>query len=341
LFVLVCVVGLVGAVRPAVAGTTERVSVASDGTQGNEVSGELSSSSFVSADGRFVAFHAQASNLVPGDTNGWLDVFVHDRETEETTRISVVSDGTEGNGYSYTPCISGDGRFVAFHSYATALVPGDTNKHYDIFVHDRQTGQTTRVSVTSDGAQGNGFSTKPSTSPDGRFVAFNSNGSNLVPGDTNDNTTDVFVHDRGVTVTVKSAPISGLSITGSKPGTTDYTAFCDDQEVVNLTAPGSATAGNVEYDFVRWIVDGAEGPLNQADVQITMDADHTAEARYVLVGDVNGDCIVNILDMIGVRNHLYEDVGSGDNWRYDLTGDGMINVLDMMVVRNNARNRCP
>ena len=67
----------------------------------------------------------------------------------------------------------------------------------------------------------------------------------------------------------------------------------------------------------------------------------TVGSPLELEGDVTGDCVVNVLDMIGVRNHLYEDVGSGDNWRYDLTGDGMINVLDMMVVRNNARATCP
>jgi len=174
-------------------GETTRVSVASDGTQGNDHSYDLSPS--ISADGRFVAFESRASDLVPGDTNGLYDIFVHDRETGETTRVSVASDGTQGNGDSSSPSVSADGRFVAFHSEATNLVPGDTNGTYDTFIHDRDTRETTRVSVASDGTEGNSFSFDPSISADGRFVAFESRASNLVAGDTNYRW-DIFVHDR-------------------------------------------------------------------------------------------------------------------------------------------------
>jgi len=139
-------------------GKTTRVSVASDGTQGNDKSGFPT----VSDDGRYVAFDSSASNLVNGDTNGASDVFVHDRETRQTTRVSVASDGTQGNGYSSWSSISGDGQYVAFVSDAGNLVSGDTNGAPDIFVHDRKTGQTTRVSVASDGAQGNDNSQNPS-----------------------------------------------------------------------------------------------------------------------------------------------------------------------------------
>jgi hypothetical protein len=107
-------------------------------------------------------------------------------------RVSVASDGTQGNGHSWSPSISTDGRYVAFYSYASNLVPGDTNGRSDVFVHDRVTGQTTRVSVASDGSQGNGDSFVGSISADGRYVAFVSGASNLVPGDTNDKA-DVFV----------------------------------------------------------------------------------------------------------------------------------------------------
>jgi Tol biopolymer transport system component len=173
-------------------GHTSRVSVASDGTQGN--AGSVGHS--ISADGRYVAFASGASNLVPGDTNNYTDVFVHDRQTGQTSRVSVASDGTQGNRYSSRPSISADGRYVAFISEASNLVPGDTNAAIDIFIHDRQTGQTTRVSVASDGTQGNNHSDSPSISAVGRYVAFHSDASNLVPGDTN-NAQDVFVHDRG------------------------------------------------------------------------------------------------------------------------------------------------
>src|SRR5207249_4234013 len=167
--------------RLAGAQTTVRVSVASDGTEGNDVS----MGSALSADGRFLAFDSAAADLVAGDTNGASDVFVHDRQTRTTERVSVASDGTEGNNASSYPAFSADGRFVAFDSDATDLVAGDTNGTTDVFVHDRQTGTTERVSVASGGGtQGNGnsggFFAFPALSADGRFVAFQSDATNLV-----------------------------------------------------------------------------------------------------------------------------------------------------------------
>jgi len=175
-------------------GTTERVSVDSAGNQWNTYFYYPS----LSADGRFVAFTSRSTNLVPGDTNGSPDVFVHDRRTGTTERVSVDSAGIEGNFQSYGPALSADGRFVAFKSSATNLVPGDNNRADDVFVRDRQTGITERVSVASDSMQGNReawFLGPPALSADGRFLAFISEASNLVPGDTN-GTPDVFVHDR-------------------------------------------------------------------------------------------------------------------------------------------------
>ncbi|MFO1048253.1 MAG: hypothetical protein U1E52_10195 [Geminicoccaceae bacterium] len=172
-------------------GKTERMSVSSSGAQSNG----YSLNPAISADGRFVAFQSDANNLVPGDTNGEDDIFVHDRHTSKTQRVSISSGGAQGNWYSWNPTISADGRYVAFESVASNLVPADTNGTMDIFVHDRQTGQTRRVSISSSGAQGNGYSTEPAISADGRFVSFNSDSSNLVPVDTN-GFDDIFVHDR-------------------------------------------------------------------------------------------------------------------------------------------------
>ncbi len=178
-------------VRDRQAGTTERVSVDSLGMQANERSFDPS----ISADGRFVAFFSPASNLVPNDTNGWYDVFVHDQQTGTTELVSVDSSGNQGNSLSQFPSISADGRFVAFHAYASNLVPNDTNRKLDVFVHDRQTGTTERVSVNSSGNQAYGFSHTASISADGRFVAFESRASGLVENDTKGNY-DVFVHER-------------------------------------------------------------------------------------------------------------------------------------------------
>ena len=108
-----------------------------------------------------------------------------DLRTRTTERVSVASDGTQSDGFSLTPTISADGRYVGFSSGATNLVAGDTNGQTDGFVHDRETGKTERVSVASDGTAGDGLSSPPSFSADGRFVVFNSDSTNLVAGDTN------------------------------------------------------------------------------------------------------------------------------------------------------------
>jgi murein DD-endopeptidase MepM/ murein hydrolase activator NlpD len=178
-------------VRDRVTGVTERVSVASEGTQGN---GDSESPS-ISADGRFVAFRSRASNLVSGDTNNAWDVFVHDRQTHQTLRVSIASDGTQANDSSTWVSLSPDGRYVAFGSLASNLVSDDTNGYQDVFIHDIVTGQTIRVSTASNGVEGNNTSFLPSTSIGARYVAFVSTASNLVPGDTN-GTDDVFVHDQ-------------------------------------------------------------------------------------------------------------------------------------------------
>lgn len=178
-------------VRDRLGAETRRVSQSSTGVQGNSASSAPS----LSADGRYVAFESTASNLVVGDTNGARDIFVHDRQTGGTERVSESSAGGQGNNASLRPSISANGRFVAFASEASNLVSGDTNGWRDVFVHDRATGQTARVSISSSGEQANGLSDAPCVSENGRYVAFGSGAANLVPADTN-GFADVFVHDR-------------------------------------------------------------------------------------------------------------------------------------------------
>jgi Tol biopolymer transport system component len=171
-------------------GRTDRVSTSSTGEQGTGAvfwaGGALHPS--LSFGARFVAFDSEFNNLVSDDTNGdpdpglGNDVFVKDRETNQTERSSTTGEGDQVNGPSAYPSISADGRFVAFQSKASNLVPDDTNGLPDIFVKDRRTGETTRVSVSSDGAQSNGESLAPAISADGRFVAFVSSATNLTPG---------------------------------------------------------------------------------------------------------------------------------------------------------------
>lgn len=182
-------------------GATSRVSVS---TSGVEAAGRPYPTS-ISADGRYVVFDSDASNLVAGDTNGVRDTFVRDRLTGVTTRISVSSAGQQGNDRSNTaePVISADGRFVAFSSLASNLVDDDTLTFSDVFVHDRVTGQTTRVSTSPlFGGQALGHSSSPAISADGRYIAFFSTAGNIVPGDTN-LFTDIFVSDRQTLQTVR------------------------------------------------------------------------------------------------------------------------------------------
>jgi hypothetical protein len=184
-------------VRDRVAGTTELISVDSSEARANNnniVTG-------ISADGRFVAFSSPATNLVASDTNAKADVFVRDRLNGTTERVSVNSAEAQGNGDSANPTLSDDGRFVSFSSYATNLVAGDTNNYIDSFVRDRLSGTTERVNVSTAGAQANhpaSISLPPASaiSANGRFVAFTSDATTLVPNDTNA-LDDIFLRDRG------------------------------------------------------------------------------------------------------------------------------------------------
>ena len=149
----------------------------------------------ISNDGRFLAFRSAAINLVPGDTNGRIDVFIRDRQDGTTSLGSVAEDELPSNGDSSEAFVSDDGRFVAFASGATNLVQGDTNGLVDVFVRDRQEGTTTRVSRAADGGQANGSSSPRTMSASGRYVVYGSVATNIVPDDTN-GVNDLFVYDR-------------------------------------------------------------------------------------------------------------------------------------------------
>jgi hypothetical protein len=194
--------------------STERISVASNGTEANAVSNCPS----LSADGRYVAFFSPATNLVSGDTNGMNDIFLRDRQNDTTTRASIASDGTQANGDSICPSISSNGRYVLFDSSATNLVSGDTLGKRDIFVRDLQSSTTTRVSIASNGAEANGDSYTASISADGRYVVFSSSATNLVSGDVNGKS-DVFLRDRQNNTTTRiSVATNGSEANGDSWG---------------------------------------------------------------------------------------------------------------------------
>jgi Tol biopolymer transport system component len=245
-------------------GATTRVSVASDGTQGNADSCYLFDLA-ISSDGRFVGFSSGASNLVDDDTNGKWGVFVHDCQTQTTTRVSVASDGTQGNEYSIWPFVSSDGHFVAFMSHASNLVDDDTNGKSDVFVHDCQTQTTTRVSVASDGTQGNNFCGFACISSDGRFVAFDSEASNLVDDDTND-TSDVFVHDRLTQTTTR------ISAAYKKTGTLE-----------DIYAPSISSDGRF-VAFVNFVDDDTNGS-NGVDTVLVRDRQTGTTTKVSVTSD--------------------------------------------------------
>jgi Bacterial Ig domain/Cadherin-like domain/WD40-like Beta Propeller Repeat len=221
--------------------TVARMSVTSSGTQANGASRNAR----ISSNGRYVVFESTSTTLVAGDTNSTTDVFRHDRQTGETVRVSLASDGSQANGPSTSPRISDDGNVIAFSSNAFNLATNDANGVADIFVRDMSTGITTRISVSTSGGECDLPSTQPSLSGDGRFVAFASAGTNLIPVDTN-NASDVFVRDRvaGTTdrVSVSSTGVEANAASSGPSLSSDgrFTSFLSGAS--NLL-PGGGTSG--------------------------------------------------------------------------------------------------
>jgi len=231
-------------VRDCISGVTTMVSVSSSGDKGN--AGSFYSA--ISNDGRYVAFESNAYNLVSGDTNGLMDVFVRDLTAGTTTRVSVSSAGAQANDYNSDPSISGDGRYVAFRSGASNLASNDNNGATDIFVRDRTAGITTRVSVSSAGAQANGDSLLTSISGDGCYVAFVSGATNLVADDTNF-VRDVFVTNNYSSGSGHMTPVSG---NWNGAGVTEIGAYLNGAWYLDYNGNGAwngMAGGDKQYSF--------------------------------------------------------------------------------------------
>lgn len=187
-------------VRDMVAGSTIRANVAADGTEADAGALLTGARPDIDGTGRFVAFASKAANLAEGDGNRLQDVYVRDLALATTTRVSVAADGGDPDGVSYAPDVSDGGRYVAFVSEASNLVPGDGNGDHDVFVRDLVAGTTVRASVDVDGGDPDvpydvtWTTAVPAISGNGRYVAFSSMGSDIVAGDGNGNV-DVFVRD--------------------------------------------------------------------------------------------------------------------------------------------------
>jgi hypothetical protein len=216
----------------APAGCTPTTTLVSVGIGGAPANGG-SAGPVISRSGRFVAFSSSASNLVVADTNNTWDVFVRDTCAgaptgcvPSTTRVSVDGSGTEANADSGLPAFSGDERFVAFASMASNLVPGDTNATQDVFLRDTCFGavnacspSTVRVSLSQSGSEPDFRSLFPKVSFDGRYVAFVSQGSNLVPGHSN-TTGDLYIRDTCINAPAGCVPttiLASLTDSGGEP----------------------------------------------------------------------------------------------------------------------------
>ncbi len=335
---------------PASGQVTSRVSVDSSGAEANGSSGDYYGALSMSADGRFVAFMSWADNLVPGDTNHAEDVFVHDCRSGETERVSIDSGGVEGNGDSSYPSISRDGRYVAFDSSATNLVSGDTNGEYDIFVRDRQSGTTERVSVATSGAEANDGCVYPSISADGRHVAFHSRAWNLVGGDGN-GTYDIFVHDcQNSTTELVSVNSSGVegnqqSKYPSISGDGRYVAF--ESYASNLVV-GDTNANSDIFvhdrlsgatEIVSVATSGEQGHSPNYDASISADGQYVAfvsSSDSFLRGDWNADPDIFVRDRQGGTTDCVSVAtsgaqGNGESEHPSISADGRYVAFDSQV----------
>lgn len=301
-------------------GTTERINV---DPEGNETGGS-STWSDINPDGRYVAFASSATVLVADDTNGKYDVFVRDRSAGITERVSLSSEGSEANDSSFSPVLSADGRFVAFRSAASNLVPGDTGFWNDIFIHDRQTGTTERVSVDNAGIELKGHSDSPVISGDGRFVAFLST-ANLEPGGST--LRKVYLHDRlnGTTqlVSVNDAgeEADNHSMEPSISANGRYVAFMSTAD--NLDGPNDL--GTFEI-YVRDLLDGStvrvsKAPDGGAANGASFRPHISANGRYVafdsrasnlVAGDTNGRTDIFLHDRLTGTTEMVSVTDEGE-----------------------------
>jgi len=240
-------------VGPIVAAST-----AADGTQANSESSDAS----ISADGKQVAFYGRDSNLVPDDSNFRDDIFVKDLQTGEIVIASTKADGTQSNDSSFDPSVSADGRSVVFFSFASNLVPDDTNSREDIFVKNLDSGEIARANTADDGTEANGGQNESADlSSNGRYVAFATSASNLVPDDTNAQR-DVFVKDMETGEIVRASTTTD----GSEINAWSYGAqiSADGRTVAFASNASNLVPGDNNYNFDVFVKDLDTGEIVRA-----------------------------------------------------------------------------
>lgn len=301
------------------------IRVASSNSAG-VASGSSAANAQLSADGRYVVFESIGDDLVTGDTNTAHDIFRKDLWTGETVRVSTSSAGAQANGDSYRPSISGDGRFVVFESVGTNLVAGDTNSQSDVFMKDMVTGQTTRVSTSASGQQGNDYSNSARISSNGKYVGFISYATNLVAGDTNV-ARDAFVKDLTTGIVTRastdSAGNQGNSHTFNISLSADgrFAAFGTDAQ--NLTPDDT---NSLLYDvFVKDLLTGETVRVSKDVGGIGANGDHnwgeiSANGRYVAFHS-------DSMDLVSGDTNSQPDI-------FVARSDGRYSAVDAPLVEN-------
>jgi len=301
-------------VRDLVLGTIERVSVGAGGVECDQGC----SYPVISDDGRYVAFSTAASTLVAGDTNGALDVYVRDRASDTIERVSIAVSGVQGDGPSFGAAFAACARYVTFVSWASNLVPGDTNGTRDVFLCDRAAGTIERVSISTSGAQGDDLSGSGSllsfTTPDGRYVSFGSMASTLVAGDTAQ-TMDMYVRDRVAATTTLLAPGLGG---GFPAGDSDLYSMSPDGRYVGFTSAATdLVAGDTNGTTDAFVLDRSTGIIERISLQ-TGGAESAGDSwtpvvshdgRYVLYSSAAADMVAN--DTNGTRDIFRRDRATG------------------------------
>jgi Tol biopolymer transport system component/Ca2+-binding RTX toxin-like protein len=322
-------------------GTLTRLSTTPSGSQGDGESGDPS----ISADGRYVAFYSSAANLVAGDSNAAEDIFVKDVITGSIVRASTTSAGAQISGPNFHPAIAPDGRFVAFHSQAR-LDPPDVNGTFDIFLKDLTTGAVTRVSGDLGGGTANSFSYQASVSAGGRFVAFYSNASNLVAGDTNAQY-DVFVRDTVTGTTTRVSTSSAGAQTNLGNYSSDEASISPSgRHVVFQSTASNLVSGDTNgvYDiFLKDLQTGTTARVSQSLAfgqanQGSSRASVSDDGRYVVfqslasnlvAGDTNTQSDIFVRDMVTGSVALVSTASgggpsSGSADEASISGDGRL-----------------
>lgn len=357
--------------RDRTLGTTARVSVDSSGNQANSRSRRPA----MSANGNFIVYQSEASNLVSGDTNGQQDIFLYDSSTGTTTRVSVVLGGPEANGSNAVASVSANGKQVVWESDATNFLgfvggtPVDNNAVKDIYAYNGLTGVIKRMSVSSSGAQANGGSRSAAISKNGRFVAFRSNASNLVSGDTN-GAFDVFLHDRDTTGgsnydqpgTISTVRIS-VSTAGNEADGPSHQPYVSDNgrfiafesQATNLIDNQTINPNQYRLIYVRDMLNGTTSLLRIRPTDGALPDGHCADAcisnngRYVAFHSVATSLIEGYIETVTCVTPFYDPCTSAPSptpcldvyfHDRDVSGDGTFDQTgDTSTIRLSLLNQ--